>query len=110
VSWRVAIDDALATTTRRAVYAQQYRVTTHGPLALAQDQWHRVTLLLGRETRVGGGDGVVQVWVDGALVIDRTSAATGTAPIAGVRYPTTMRAGPSRAQSRWVDDVVVATP
>lgn len=108
--WRVTINDAFPTAPRRAVYAQQLRLDTHGPLALQQGTWHRLTMLLGRETSVGGGDGVVRVWVDGALVIDRDRASTGTAPFAGVRYPTTLKSGGARAQSRWLDEVVLSTP
>ena len=87
------------------MFAQQWRVDTHGPLSLSQAAWHRVTLLLGRESGVGAADGVVRVWIDGAIVIEQ-GGATGTAPFTSVRYPTLLRA-PSRAQSRWIDDVVV---
>lgn len=108
--WRVTVNDAFATAPRRAVYAQQFRLATHGPLALPPGTWHRLTMFLERESSLGAGDGVVRVWVDGALVIDRDRAATGTAPFAGVRYPTTLKGGGSRPQARWLDEVVLSTP
>lgn len=91
---------------RRAVYAQQARIDTHGPVALSREQWHRVTLAVRREATVAGGDGLIQLWVDGAIVIDVRNASSGTAPFSSVRYPTSLR-GSARAQSRWFDDVVL---
>lgn len=110
VGWRLGVDDAFAQAPRRAVYAQHLRVATHGPLSLPQDAWHRATLAVTRESTVGGADGVLRLWIDGAIVIDRQRVSTGTAPIASLRYPTTLRAGASRPQTRWVDEVVLFTP
>ena len=106
VSWRVGVNDAFAMAPRRAVYAQHLRVETQGPLALSRGEWHRVTLAVRRETSVARGDGLVQLWVDGVIVIDVGNAASGTAPFSSVRYPTSLRGG-ARAQSRWFDDVVL---
>lgn len=107
VSWRIGISDAFAAAPRRAVYAQHLRLATHGPLALNEDEWHRATLAVTRSSGVGQTDGVLQLWIDGALVLDINDAATGTAPFTAIRYPTLLRAGASHAQSRWIDDVVL---
>jgi hypothetical protein len=105
VSWRIGIDDAFATTPRRAVYAQHLNLATHGPLALTQDEWHRVTFAVTRASGVGLTDGVLQLWIDGTLVLDVNDAATGIAPFTAIRYPTLLKAGAAHAQSRWIDDV-----
>jgi hypothetical protein len=102
VSWRVGIDSAS--------YPQQLRLATHGPLALSQDEWHRVTLAVRRVSGVGMSDGALRMWIDGALVLDVNDAATGTAPFTAIRYPTLLRSGASRAQSRWLDDVTLFAP
>lgn len=107
VSWRIGIADAFASAPRRAVYAQHFRLSTHGPLALSEDEWHRATLAVTRASGVGQTDGVLQLWLDGALVLDVNDAATGTAPFAAIRFPTILRAGAAQAQSRWVDDVTL---
>lgn len=107
VSWRIGVNDAFSTAPRRAVYAQHLRVDSLGPLALTQNEWHRVTLAVRRESSVGGGDGLLRLWIDGAIVLDVQAASTGTAPFSSLRYPTSLRTGASRAQSRWVDDVVL---
>lgn len=107
VSWRIGITDAFATAPRRAVYAQHLNLATHGPLALSKNEWHRITLAASRSSAVGLTDGVLQLWVDGTLVLDVNDAATGTAPFTAIRYPTLLRAGASQPQSRWIDDVVL---
>lgn len=107
MSWRIGINDAFGSAPRRAVYAQHLQLATLGPLALSQDEWHRVTLAVTRASAVGQTDGVLQLWIDGALVLDVDDAATGTAPFTALRYPTVLRAGASRAQSRWFDDVTL---
>lgn len=104
IGWRVGVNDAFPTAPRRAVYAAP------GALALAQDEWHRVTLAVSRESSVGQGDGVLRMWIDGAIVLELDDASTGTAPFTSMRYPTVLRAGASRSQSRWLDDVVLFAP
>ncbi len=107
VSWRIGISDAFAAAPRRAVYAQHLSLATHGPLALSKTEWHRITLAATRASAVGLTDGVLQLWIDGTLVLDVNDAATGTAPFTAIRYPTLLRAGASHSQSRWIDDVVL---
>jgi hypothetical protein len=107
VSWRIGIDDAFSTAPRRAVYAQHLNLATHGPLALTKNEWHRITLAVSRSSAVGLTDGVLQLWIDGTLVLDVNDAATGTAPFTAIRYPTLLHAGASHSQSRWIDDVVL---
>lgn len=96
---------ALDTGTHR--FEQHLRVATHSPATLAPNAWHRVTLVVTRESTPGSADGVVQAWVDGALVIDLVGA-TGTAPFSLATWP-----GPvtlDAAGSRWIDDLAISTP
>ena len=88
-------------------FAQHLALGTHAPTVLARDAWHRVTLLLTRESGVGQDDGVVQAWVDGALVIDRVGA-TGPAAFSLATWPGEVFG--QAAQARWVDDLAISTP
>lgn len=88
-------------------FEQHARLDTHAPSALAPDAWHRVTVFFTRESTPDAGDGVVQVWVDGASVIDLTGP-TGTAPFSLATWPGAL--GNDAVQSRLVDDLAIATP
>lgn len=119
--WQVQIRDVRATVTPaqpHALYRQHQRVTRLGPAAVADGRWHRLGLLVQRETMAGLGDGVIRVWIDGDAVLDYHGSAgaaaakvfSGTAPFVSVTYPSTLAAGASQAQSRWFDDVVLFEP
>lgn len=90
-----------------AVFAQHLRLGTHTPSQLADGAWHRVTLLMTRQTTPSITDGVVQAWVDGALIIDLTGA-TGTAPFSLATWPGGL--WNETVQSRFVDDLAISTP
>ncbi|MCU0700875.1 MAG: hypothetical protein MUC96_30575 [Myxococcaceae bacterium] len=120
--WQVTVRDVRAQVTPaqpNAVYRQQVRITRLGPAALADEGWHRLTMLVQRETSLGAGNGVLRVWIDGDAVLDydgdgsgpwRGQVFTGTAPFGSIAFPTTLVTGASQAQSRWFDEVVLFEP
>jgi hypothetical protein len=120
--WQVTIKDVRATTTPAqpsAIYRQHLRFSRLGPSAMADEQWHRLSLLVQRETSLGRGDGVLRVWVDGEAVLDydgqvagpaQAQVFTGTPVFGSFSYPTVLAPGASQAQSRWFDDVAIFEP
>jgi hypothetical protein len=88
-------------------FVQVQRLETHSPAVLPRDTWHRVTLLITRQSTASLSDGVVLVWVDGAVVIDAVGA-VGTAPFTLATWPGALSV--SGATSRWVDDLAISTP
>lgn len=120
--WQVTVRDVRTNATPNqpnAVYRQHQRVTRLGPLAVVDDRWHRLTLLVQRETSFGAGNGVVRLWVDGEAVLDDDGQApgvaqgqvfTGTAPFGAITFPTVLATGASQRQSRWFDEVQLFEP
>ncbi|MFT3713719.1 MAG: hypothetical protein QM817_39170 [Archangium sp.] len=88
-------------------FVQHLKLDTHAPAMLADDAWHRVTLLLTRQSTPSTSDGVIQAWVDGALIIDLTGS-TGTAPFSLATWPGAL--GNDTVQSRFVDELAISTP
>jgi hypothetical protein len=88
-------------------FVQDQRLETHSPAVLPRDTWHRVTLLITRQSTASLSDGVVLVWVDGAVVIDAVGS-VGTAPFTLATWPGALSV--SGATSRWVDDLAISTP
>jgi hypothetical protein len=116
--WQVTVRDVRGGSTS-AVYRQHLRVTRLSPAAVADEGWHRLTMLVQRETSLGAGNGVLRVWVDGETVLDydgeapgpaRGQVFTGTAPFGSIAFPTTLLTGASEAQSRWFDEVLLFEP
>ncbi|MFZ5439971.1 MAG: hypothetical protein ACOZQL_08170 [Myxococcota bacterium] len=103
----LATAGAWALDTGTARFEQHLRLESHAPALVAREAWHRVTLVVTRESAVGAGDGVVQAWLDGALLIDRVGA-TGTAPFSLATWPGAVQL--EAAQSRWIDDLAISTP
>ncbi len=120
--WQVTIRDVRATTTPAqpsAIYRQHLRVNRLGPAAMTDARWHRLSLLVQRETSPGRGDGVLRVWVDGEAVLDydgqgpgpaQAQVFTGTPVFGSFNYPTVLATGASQAQSRWFDEVTLFEP
>lgn len=88
-------------------FEQHLRLESHAPATLTPNAWHRVTLVVTRESSPGSADGAVQAWVDGALVIDLVGA-TGTAPFSLATWPGSVTL--DAAGSRWIDDLAISTP
>jgi hypothetical protein len=116
--WQVTVRDVRPSMTS-AVYRQHLRVTRRSPAAVADEAWHRLTMLVQRETSLGAGNGVLRVWIDGEAVLDydgdspgpaRGQVFTGTAPFGSIAFPTTLLTGASQPQSRWFDEVVLFEP
>lgn len=103
----LAADAGWVLETGSARFDQHLRLATHAPEALAPGAWHRVTLVVTRESTAGAGDGVVQAWLDGASIIDRVGA-TGTAPFSLATWPGALQL--DAAGSRWIDDLAISTP
>lgn len=91
-------------------FTQQSRRGTRSPGVLAPDTWHRLTLVVVRESAAGQGDGALRLWVDGVAVLEVPRAATGAAPFARLAVPGPLAAGASVPQTRWLDEVTVFTP
>lgn len=119
--WQVQVRDVRGTVTPaqpHALYRQHVRVTRLSPGALADGRWHRLGLLVQRETMAGLGNGVIRVWIDGDAVLDYDGSAgvaaakvfSGTAPFGAITYPSTLAAGASQVQSRWYDEVTLFEP
>ncbi|MCA3016879.1 MAG: hypothetical protein INH41_31220 [Myxococcaceae bacterium] len=120
--WQVTVREVRATATPQqpdAVYRQHLRLPRLGPSATADDGWHRLAVLVQRETSPGAGDGVLRVWVDGEAVLDydgerpgfaRGQVFTGTAPFGSIAFPTTLASGASQRQARWFDEVSLFEP
>jgi hypothetical protein len=102
-------------------YYRQYLADGGGvdlrPARLGDGQWHRVTWRIRRETSVDAGDGVIQLWVDGQLLMDYVGSDpsnpayrqvhTRTMPFRIIQYQTVLNRGAPQAQSRWYDDVTI---
>jgi hypothetical protein len=79
--------------------------------------WHRVEVYLQMNTIKNGKgqlDGVARTWVDGRLVIDRPAMMYRTAARSNLKFNQFLLApymgdGSPRAQTMWIDDIVVAT-
>lgn len=119
--WQVQVRDVRATVTPaqpHATYRQHLRVNRLSPTPIANARWHRVGVLLQRETMPGAGDGVIRVWIDGEAVLDYDGSTgvaagkvfTGTPAFGSITYPSTLPSGASQAQSRWFDEVVLFEP
>lgn len=119
--WQVQVRDVRGTETPaqpHALYRQHQRVARLGPAAVADGRWHRLSLLVQRETQAGLGDGVVRLWIDGEAVLDvdgnagvaQAKVFSGTAPFGAITYPSTLSAGASQAQTRWFDEVLLFEP
>jgi hypothetical protein len=119
--WQVQVRDVRALVTPQTphvVYRQHHRVTRLSPHAVADGRWHRMTVLLQRETMSGAGDGIVRAWIDGEAVLDYDGSSgaaagkvySGTPQFGTISYPTVLAGGAGRAQSRWFDDVVLFEP
>lgn len=89
------------------LFEQHLRLGTHTPTLLPDGAWHRVTLVMTRQTTPSTSDGIVQAWIDGALIIDLVGS-TGTAPFSLATWPGALMN--DAAQSRWVDDLAISTP
>lgn len=97
-------------------YRQHLAFPSKSPASLNDGAWHRITIRFRKESQIDAGDGVLQVWVDGVLIMnydggDQASAAFGRVftrtmtfgqPI---QYQTVINAGAPRVQSRWYDDL-----
>lgn len=88
-------------------FVQHLKLDTHAPAVLADGAWHRVTLVLTRQSTPSTSDGVIQAWVDGALIIDLVGA-TGTAPFSLATWPGALQN--DAAQRRFVDELAISTP
>jgi len=119
--WQLQVRDVRAPVTPQmphVVYRQHLRVTRLSPSAVADGLWHRMAVLVQRETTSGAGDGIIRVWVDGEAVLDYDGSAgaavgkvySGTPQFGTITYPTVLAGGAGRAQSRWFDDVVLFEP
>jgi hypothetical protein len=102
-----ALDGKWALRTAATDFVQHLRLDTHAPGVLARDAWHRVTLIITRQSAPSVSDGVVLVWVNGALVIDLVGA-VGTAPFTLATWPGAVTL--DVASTRWVDDLAISTP
>jgi hypothetical protein len=101
---------------QQQVTMQHLAATTKSPPQITDNAWHRLTLRLKKESAKDAGDGVVQFWIDGVLVMnyngeDPASPAFGkvhtrTLPMGRIfQYPGTVNGGAPQNQSRWFDDV-----
>lgn len=102
-----ALEGKWALRTGSTDFVQHLRLDTHAPGVLAREAWHRVTMILTRQSAPSVSDGVVRVWVDGALVIDLVGA-VGTAPFTLATWPGAVTL--DAASARWVDDLAISTP
>lgn len=119
--WQVQIRDVRATVTPQephVLYRQHLRVTRLSPSAVADGRWHRLAVLVQRETMPQAGDGRLRMWIDGEAVLDYDGSVgasagklfTGTPQFGQITYPSVLLSGASQPQSRWFDDVVLFEP
>jgi hypothetical protein len=87
------------------------------PQGIADDQWHRQTLRVRLESSPSAGDGLVQMWIDGLLVMDYDGADPGspafgliktkTLGLKWMEWPTVFNRGAPQAQAEWWDQMVI---
>ncbi len=78
--------------------------------------WHRVEVYVAMNSIAGGipqADGIIKLWVDGALVVNRSNAYLRTAQFATQKFNQFLLApyigdGSPIAQDLWIDNLVVA--
>jgi hypothetical protein len=101
---------------RQQITMQHLAAGTKAPNLITDDTWHRLTMRLKKESGKDVGDGIVQFWIDGVLVMnyngeDSSSPAfrrvyTRTLPMGRIfQYPGTVNGGAPQNQSRWFDNV-----
>ena len=121
--WHFSIDGEPGTTAPTQCsgslnYRQHLALAEKGPTALADGNWHRITMQLRRESAKGAGDGLIRVWIDGTLIMDydgedAASPAfhqvfTRTMAIFNpIQYQSVINAGAPQLQSRWFDDFLL---
>lgn len=115
--WCLFIDTLEQTSTKSNIqYPQNNGRGSLDPNSLADGNWHRITIRTKKESGVDVGDGIVQMWVDGQIVInydgtDTTSSAFNLVYVpsaSGMYHPFIyvgiFNGGAPQAQSRWLDN------
>jgi uncharacterized protein YjdB len=99
-------------------YRQYLAQGSKDPASVADGQWHRVTIHIKRESAIDAGDGVIQTWIDGVLIMDYNGEDAGnpafhqvftrTMPLFNpIQYQSILNAGAPQGQSRWFDEFLV---
>lgn len=98
-------------------YPQHLAIGSKDPNSLVDGQWHHITVRTRKQSALDVGDGIVQMWVDGVLVMNYDGSDPSSlayhkvfvriqsgqyAPfwLAGI-----FNAGSPKAQSRWFDEI-----
>ena len=117
--WGLFIDNIEAGSSLKGTieYPQHLAIGTKDPTSLGDAAWHRITVRTRKQSAIDAGDGIIQMWVDGVLVMnydgtDATSLAYHKVyimTVAGQYSPFDLagvfNAGSPQAQSRWYDNV-----
>jgi hypothetical protein len=87
------------------------------PQGIADGEWHRQTLRVRLESAPGVGDGLVQMWIDGLLVMDYDGAdpdspafgliKTKIPGLEWMEWPTVFNRGAPQPQTEWWDGMVI---
>lgn len=56
---------------------QHLNISTKGPYALRDGNWHKMTLRLKEESSADAFDGIIQMWIDGVAVMDINGGDSG---------------------------------
>jgi uncharacterized protein YjdB len=83
--------------------------TEFTPEMLGDGNWHRITLHARLSSSAGANDGIIEGWIDGVKHWSLPN------PVSGVGYqyfqtPTVFNQGSPKAQSEWMDNLVVWKP
>jgi len=102
----------------KGIYNQYLGIGTKDPESLADNQWHRITYHILKESAVDAGDGEIQMWIDGTLILNYDGTDPGNPAYHQVftrtngfghplQFPSILNAGAPQAQSRWYDAMSV---
>ncbi len=113
--WQDNLETSSTVAANNPTYPQHLAIGTKDPNAIADGAWHRITVRSRKQSGVDVGDGIIQMWVDGVLVMnydgtDSSSPAYHKVYVssnAGMYQPFAVagifNGGAPQLQSRWLD-------
>src|SRR6267142_384302 len=120
LGWNVTIDMQTGSVKPgfSQIIKQHLALGIKDPNAIADGLLHRFTMHYVKESGIDVGDGIIQLWIDGILVIDYNGADLASASYhqtwtrtndfgSPIQFPSVLNGGAPQAQSQWWDNIVI---